>query len=60
MVSRWNGGKHESDCEGFDGAGWILEDDRGHVLWTYSYSAARDYQDANGAVYDATENRWIN
>lgn len=37
-----------------------VEDDRGHVLWTYSYSAARDYQDANGAVYDATENRWIN
>lgn len=37
-----------------------VEDDRGHVLYTYSYSAARDYQDANGAVYDATENRWIN
>lgn len=37
-----------------------MEDEMGHVLWAYSYSAARDYQDANGAVYDATENRWIN
>ena len=32
----------------------------GRTLWVYKYSAKDEYQDANGATYDATQNRWVN
>ena len=35
------------------------KDHRGHVLWVYRYSVYDSYQDANGAIYDATEGRWV-
>ena len=38
----------------------VHRDNRGHTLITYRYSKFTEYQDANGAVYDATEGRWVN
>lgn len=29
-------------------------------LWTYTYPSDWDYQDANGAIYDATHGKWVN
>lgn len=37
----------------------VKRDRRGHTLWVYKYSPDVDYQDANGATYDATEGRWV-
>lgn len=38
----------------------ISVDHRGHTMWKFKYSADDEYQDANGALYDATEKRWVN
>lgn len=32
----------------------------GHILYIFRYSAKDEYQDANGATYDATRKTWIN
>jgi len=32
----------------------------GHTLYIFRYSASAEYQDANGATYDATQKAWIN
>lgn len=32
----------------------------GHKLYKFTYSSNIEYQDANGATYDATEKAWIN
>ena len=32
----------------------------GHKLIIFRYSSDADYQDANGATYDATRGAWIN
>lgn len=37
----------------------VKRDNRGHTLWVYRYSTEIEYQDANGATYDATEGRWV-
>ena len=37
----------------------VERDHRGHTMWTYRYSTEIEYQDANGATYDATEGRWV-
>lgn len=37
----------------------VKRDHRGHTLWVYRYSTEIEYQDANGATYDATEGRWV-
>ena len=37
----------------------VKRDRRGHTLWIFRYSTEIEYQDANGATYDATEGRWI-
>ena len=34
-------------------------DHRGHTIWRYTYSKYREYQDANGAMFDVTERRWV-
>lgn len=31
-----------------------------HILYIFRYSKSLDYQDANGATYDATRGAWIN
>ena len=31
----------------------------GHVLYIFRYSSEVDYQDANGATYDATRGGWV-
>ena len=31
-----------------------------HRIITFKYSNSDPYQDANGAMYDATEERWVN
>lgn len=31
----------------------------GHKLHRWTYDAEREYQDANGATYDATRREWI-
>ena len=33
--------------------------ENGHKLWVFNYSPADQYQDANGAIYDVTEGKWI-
>ena len=33
--------------------------ENGHDLYTYTYGKEHDFQDANGATYDATVNTWI-
>lgn len=38
----------------------VHRDKRGHTLITYRYNEFMEYQDANGATYDATEGRWVN
>lgn len=37
----------------------VVTDDRNHELWVYTYGSEKNYQDANGATYDATEGRWV-
>jgi hypothetical protein len=32
----------------------------GHKLIIFNYSDSNEYQDANGATYDATKKAWIN
>lgn len=32
---------------------------RNHRMIEFRYSSDDDYQDANGATYDATEGRWV-
>lgn len=32
----------------------------GHKCLKYTYSPMEEYQDANGAIYDTVEKRWIN
>lgn len=32
----------------------------GHTLYIFKYTADHDYQDGNGATYDATRKAWIN
>ena len=32
----------------------------GHILYIFRYSNKKEYQDANGATYDATRKAWIN
>ena len=32
----------------------------GRTLYRYTYSANDEYQDANGATYDATRKTWVN
>ncbi len=32
----------------------------GHILYVFRYPATDEYQDANGATYDATSKAWIN
>jgi hypothetical protein len=32
----------------------------GHTLYIFRYSNKIEYQDANGATYDATRKAWIN
>ena len=34
--------------------------ENGHILYIFSYSKADQFQDGNGATYDATLHRWIN
>lgn len=31
----------------------------GHILYIFKYPATDEYQDANGATYDATRKTWI-
>ena len=31
----------------------------GRVLYVWTYSKHREYQDANGATFDATNGRWV-
>ena len=31
----------------------------GRVLYVWTYSKYREYQDANGATFDATNGRWV-
>jgi len=38
----------------------VWQDHRGHQMWTFSYGTEDEYQDANGATYDVTEERWVN
>ena len=35
-------------------------DHRGHEMWKFTYNDHREYQDANGALWDNTEKRWVN
>ena len=37
----------------------IRKDSRGHEIWRFAYSQDHEYQDANGAEFDATERRWV-
>ena len=32
----------------------------GHNLYVFRYDSTVDYQDANGATYDATRGAWVN
>ena len=32
----------------------------GHKCYKYTYSAHREYQDANGAIFDTVRGCWIN
>lgn len=32
----------------------------GHKCYKYTYSKAKEYQDANGATYDTITKQWIN
>ena len=34
--------------------------EKGHKIWIFRYSPDDEYQDANGATYDATTGRWVN
>lgn len=37
----------------------VWKDQRGHILWRFTYSPNDSYQDANGSTFDVTERRWI-
>lgn len=40
--------------------GNMFEDiQNGHLLYIFKYSKENEYQDANGATYDATRGAWI-
>ena len=32
----------------------------GRVLYVWTYDKYREYQDANGATFDATNGKWVN
>lgn len=32
----------------------------GHKCFKFTYSANKEYQDANGAIYDTTRETWVN
>lgn len=38
----------------------VFKDDRGHIMWRFKYDKSHEFQDANGALYDETEERWVN
>ena len=35
------------------------KDERGHIMWRFTYSSYDKYQDANGATFDVTEGVWV-
>ena len=37
----------------------IIHTYNGHTLFKFTYSRYKEYQDANGATYDATAKQWI-
>ena len=42
-----------------NGSEKLLQDKRNHLLFKYTYSREDPYQDANGAMFDIMEMRWV-
>lgn len=43
-----------------DNGNKAIINENGRVLWRFTYSKYKEYQDANGATYDLTAQKWIN
>lgn len=58
-LNAWSYGGWREHYAMEEGNRTIKIDNSGHELWVYTYGPEKNYQDANGATYDATERRVV-